>query len=106
MGRGGPRDLAALRDGIAAARHAASTLDGPLPAALAAARAALGSNPARATLLTAALADPAPHRLDDGGAIRRGFDAELDAELGLRDDSRKVIATFQLDYAQRYGVAA
>ena len=58
------------------------------------------------TDLTAALADPAPHRLEDGNAIRPGFDAELDAERALRDDSRRVLATLQLDYAQRYGVAS
>src|SRR5439155_11959281 len=56
--------------------------------------------------LTDALADPAPHRLDDGNAIRPGFDPELDAERTLRDDSRRVVATLQLDYAQRYGVAS
>jgi DNA mismatch repair protein MutS len=56
--------------------------------------------------LTAALSDPAPHRLEDGNAIRQGFDAELDAERGLRDDSRRVLAKLQLDYAQRYGVAS
>ena len=56
--------------------------------------------------MTAALADPAPHRLEDGNAIVPGFDAELDAERALRDDSRRVLATLQLDYAQRYGVAS
>jgi DNA mismatch repair protein MutS len=106
LARGGPRDLAALRDGLAAARIAHETLDGPLPAILAAARAALAVDPALAARLAEALADPAPHRLDDGGAIRPGFDAELDAERGLRDDSRRVLTGLQLDYAQRYGVAA
>jgi DNA mismatch repair protein MutS len=106
LGRGGPRDLAGLRDGIAAAAHAAAALDGPLPAALATARTALAIDPTLQRLLSDALSDPAPHRLDDGGAIKCGFDAELDAELALRDDSRKVIARFQLDYAQRYGVAS
>jgi DNA mismatch repair protein MutS len=106
LGRGGPRDLAALRDGIAAAANAAAALDGPLPAALTAARIALAIDPTLQRLLSDALADPAPHRLDDGGAIKRGFDTELDAELALRDDSRKVIAQFQLDYAQRYGLAS
>jgi DNA mismatch repair protein MutS len=106
LSRGGPRDLAALRDGMVAADNVAAALDGPLPAALAAARVALAVDPTLQRLLGDALADPAPHRLEDGGAIRRGFDPELDAELALRDDSRKVIAQFQLDCAQRYGVAS
>ena len=105
LNRGGPRDLAALRDGLATAAEIATALDGPLPAALAAARTAL---PALrlATDLAEALADPAPLRLEEGGVIRDGYDAELDAHRALRDDSRRVLATRQLDYAQRYGVAS
>ena len=68
--------------------------------------AALHVDPSLEQTLTAALADPAPHRLDDGNAILPGFDPELDAERALRDDSRRVLATLQLDYAQRYGVAS
>jgi DNA mismatch repair protein MutS len=56
--------------------------------------------------LAAALAEPAPLRLDDGGAIRTGFDPELDAEIRLRDDTRQVIAAFQTELAQRSGVAS
>jgi DNA mismatch repair protein MutS len=149
VNRGGPRDLAALRDGLAAARMAAGALvvsplplagkvgersetgEGAatpqdplppldarrpppqagevysgLPAALHSALTALHVDAALEHRLTDALADPAPHRLDDGNAIRAGFDAELDAERALRDDSRRVIATLQLDYSQRYGVAS
>jgi len=106
LARGGPRDLAALRDGLTAARIVYETLAGPLPAILEAARVALAVDPALAARLAEALADPAPHRLDDGGAIRPGFDPELDGERGLRDDSRRVLTGLQLDYAQRYGVAS
>lgn len=106
VGRGGPRDLAAVRDGMRTATEAASALEGPLPLALQEARDALVVDPSLLQMLTDALADPAPHRLDDGGAIRPGFDAELDTELSLRDKSRQMIARLQLDYAQRYGVAA
>ena len=106
LNRGGPRDLAALRDGLAAARHAEASLDGPLPPVLAAARGMLATDPALTRILTDALADPAPHRLEDGNVIRPGFDGELDAERSLRDDSRRVLATMQLDCAQRYGVAS
>jgi len=107
LDRGGPRDLAALRDGIEAARDAAATLDAPsLPPLLASASAALIIDDTLASLLAAALTDPAPLRLDEGNAIRPGFDAELDAERALRDDSRRVLAKLQLDYAQRFGVAS
>ena len=106
MQRGGPRDLAALRAGLAAAREAAAALAPPLPLLLEQARAALATDPALEAALAAALAEPAPLRLDDGPAIRAGFDAELDAERALRDDSRRVLAGMQLDYAQRFGVAS
>ena len=106
LSRGGPRDLAAIRDGLAAASAAHAALVAPLPVALADCAVALAVDPALGKLLTAALADPTPVRLDDGGAIRPGYDAELDAERALRDDTRGALAKLQLDYAQRYGVAA
>jgi DNA mismatch repair protein MutS len=106
LNRGGPRDLAALRDGLAAAHHAETALDGPLPPVLSAARGALATDPTLMRTLTDALADPAPHRLEDGNVIRPGYDGELDAERSLRDDSRRVLTTMQLDCAQRYGVAS
>ncbi len=109
VGRGQPRDLASLRDGLRAARAAAALLAGfadAMPAMLARARDLLGASQALESLLVRALADALPARLEDGGAIAPGFDGELDAERRLRDDSRKVIAGLQLDYAQRFGVAS
>ena len=105
LGRGGPRDLGALRDGLEAGQAARDALDGPLPSLLAEARGFLAPAPALRAQLQAALAGTVPARLEDG-AIAAGFDAELDAERALRDDSRRVIATLQLDYAQKYGVAS
>src|SRR5581483_6309844 len=104
LNRGGPRDLAALRDGLRAAQQAEAALAGPLPAVLAAARGALAVAPAVTATLADALTDPAPHRLEDGNVIRPAYDGELDAERSLRDDSRRVLAAMQLDCAQRYGV--
>ena len=106
LNRGGPRDLAALRDALASARHAEAALEGPLPAVLAQARTALAVDPTLARTLADALADPVPHRLEDGNVIRSGFDDELDKERALRDDSRRVLATMQLDCAQRYGLGS
>jgi DNA mismatch repair protein MutS len=106
LSRGTPRDLGAIRDGLNAASVGAEILQAPLPHALAAARAAIPSAPDLAEELTRALADPVPARLDDGGAIRTGFDGELDAHRTLRDESRKILAQMQLDFAQRFGVAS
>jgi DNA mismatch repair protein MutS len=106
LGRGGPRDLAVLRDGMHAARTAAALLDSPLPELVAGLLAGLAVDPELEQMLAAALADPVPPRLDDGAVIRPGFDPALDAERALRDDSRRVLTTLQLDLAQRYGVAS
>ena len=106
LNRGGPRDLAAVRDTLAAAREAAASLEGPLPEILSTSRSILAQELPIHGTLTAALTDPAPLRVDDGGTIRSGYDGELDAHRSLRDDSRRVLASMQLDYAQKYGVAS
>ncbi len=105
LGRGGPRDLAAVAGGLDAAAAIRAAMPGTLPALLCGAVAALDPAPGLAETLRAALAEPAPVRVDQG-AIADGYDAELDAERRLRDDSRRVVAGLQLDYAQRYGVAS
>jgi DNA mismatch repair protein MutS len=68
-------------------------------------RGMLDAGHALRSTLAGALAETPSTRIEDG-AIAPGYDAELDAERALRDDSRRVIATLQLDYAQRYGVAS
>jgi DNA mismatch repair protein MutS len=106
LGRGSPRDLAAIRAGLDAALHAAAALDGAVPATLAEARDSLRPAPALLDLLRRALAEAPPLRLDEGGAIAAGFDAELDAHRRLRDDSRRVVGQMQLDFCQQFGVAS
>ena len=106
LNRGGPRDLAAIRDGLSAAAAVADILQDPLPVALSDVRSAVPSVRWIATELTRALAEQTPARLEDGGVIRLGFDGELDAHRALRDESRRVLIALQLDFAQRYGVAS
>jgi DNA mismatch repair protein MutS len=104
VGRGGPRDLLALQQTMVAATNIAVAL--PSGGILDALRHDLQLDPALAARIGAALSPTPPARLDDGGVIAEGFDGELDAERRLRDDSRRVVTGLQLDYAQRYGVAA
>ncbi|MDB5401149.1 MAG: mismatch repair protein mutS [Rhodopila sp.] len=106
LSRGTPRDLAAMRDGLNAAFAIAEILQVPLPQALTDARSSIPGGLALVEELGRALADPVPARLEDGGAIRVGFDGELDAHRTLRDESRQVIAKLQLDFAQLFGVAS
>ena len=107
VGRGGPRDLAALRDGIVAADTALAQLSGlgEPPAEIAAIIAAL-RRPSRdlAQELSRALADALPLVKRDGGFIRDGYEAVLDESRALRDTSRLVVAAMQARYAEQTGV--
>ena len=81
VGRGGPRDLAAMRDGVTAAADLAAELEKfpELAAELAQAMQSLRRpDPAIAAELAAALADELPHLKRDGGFVRAGYDAALD----------------------------
>jgi DNA mismatch repair protein MutS len=107
VGRGGPRDLAAIRDGISAAAALAGRLDRlpRQPAEVADAVAALRQpDPARARELAAALADELPAFKRDGGFVQVGYERALDEARALRDESRKVIAQLQARYADETGV--
>jgi DNA mismatch repair protein MutS len=109
VGRGGPRDLAAVRDGLTAAAElgrACRALE-PCPAEIAAAAAALqAADPALAAELAAALADELPAFKRDGGFIRAGYRAALDETRALRDESRRVLAVLQARYAEDTGIRA
>lgn len=113
LGRGLPRDMAGIRDGLVAAREAAHSLAQPvpgqpeaqLPAILVQAIGWLGAARDLEAELHKALAEDLPARLDDGGVIATGYDAELDEHRTLRDNSRRLIAALQSDYATRFEVS-
>jgi DNA mismatch repair protein MutS len=107
VGRGGPRDLAGLRDGILASDSALAqlaALDDP-PAEIAAVMAAL-RRPSRelAREFERALAEQLPLIKRDGGFVREGYEAALDETRNLRDASRLVVASMQARYADDTGV--
>jgi DNA mismatch repair protein MutS len=101
VGRGGPRDLAAIRDGLRAASELAARLgSAPQVAEVADAVADLQRpNPAIAAELSAALGEDLPHLRRDGGFIGAHYDATLDETRSLRDESRRVVAALQARYA-------
>jgi len=113
LGRGGPRDLAQLRDGLYAGDRAAARCLGladeaPREVADACAALTLSAHAASATLaqtLDRALAPELPLLARDGGFLAAGYDAVLDEARALRDDSRKVIAALQASYAEETGIA-
>ncbi|MCC5976878.1 MAG: DNA mismatch repair protein MutS [Salinarimonas sp.] len=105
--RGGPRDLAAIRDGLIAARAIAALIDATqaparsLPEALAASRAALDAvDKSLSDTLAAALVEDPPLARRDGGFISEGRDPALDEARVLQSDSRRFIAALQGRYAQ------
>jgi DNA mismatch repair protein MutS len=103
IGRAGPRDLAAIRDGIVAAADIAQRLTEQAEVGhdIAAAIAALRRpDVALAAELTRALADELPAFRRDGGFVRAGYEVALDEARALRDESRRVIAALQVRYAE------
>jgi len=100
VGRGGPRDLAALGAGLAAAGEIRARLSGAgaLPAGLAEAAAALGDHGRLVEELGRALGPELPLAARDGGFIASGYRPALDELRALRDESRRLI----LELEQRY----
>ena len=107
VGRGGPRDLAAIRDGVLAAAELARALASlkDLPAEISeATQACRKPDGMLAAELSAALAAELPAFRRDGGFVREGYDATLDETRALRDESRRVVAALQARYAEETGV--
>lgn len=106
LGRGGPRDLGAILQGLAASAEIAALMGGEnLDGELEGARTAIAALPVDLShRLSFMLADELPLLKRDGGFIREAADAELDEVRALRDQSRRVIAGLQLQYAEETGV--
>ncbi|HTW52813.1 MAG TPA: DNA mismatch repair protein MutS, partial [Stellaceae bacterium] len=110
LGRGGPRDLAALRNalGETASLRLMLTAPGlvPLPPQLDAAEQRLGEHGGLVDRLRRALAAELPLFARDGGFIADAYSPELDELRELRDQSRRTIAALQARYAEETGVAS
>jgi DNA mismatch repair protein MutS len=105
--RGGPRDLAAIRDGVLAAADLSRALGAlkDTPAEVAdAMKSCRRPDGMLAAELSAALAVELPAFKRDGGFVREGYDATLDETRALRDESRRVVAALQQRYADETGV--
>jgi DNA mismatch repair protein MutS len=110
VGRGGPRDLAAIRDGLGCAAGLAKRIDADMylggPAANIAAYRDVMAGADRDLVggLEAALAEDLPLLVRDGGFVRPGYLAKLDENRALRDETRQVIAELQVKYAEATGI--
>jgi len=105
LGRGGPRDLAAIRDGLEAAFAIAAAAAAEMPDELRHAVTALAALPQSLhEALSDTLADTMPLLKRDGGFVRDGAIPALDEARTLRENSRRVIADLQGRYAAETGV--
>jgi len=112
LGRGGPRDLAAVRDALARAGEVRLRLAeprfAPAPELIALAVADLGEpggeHGALIDRLERALVAEPPALARDGGFVAPGYSARLDELRTLRDESRRLIAGLQAKYVQATGV--
>jgi len=107
LARGGPRDLAAVRDALRAAEAMRSALLAATaaPQELREQTGNLGEHSALIDRLGRALAADLPLLARDGNFIARGYAPVLDELVELRDDSRRLIAGLQEKYAGIGGVA-
>lgn len=107
LGRGGPRDLAAVRDALAETRSLRDVIEGadltPPPGILRLAD-LLGHHGDLVAHLREALAAELPPLVRDGNFIAQGFRPDLDETRLLRDESRRHIAGLQQKYADATGV--
>ncbi|MGY2733494.1 DNA mismatch repair protein MutS [Sphingomonas sp. UYP23] len=107
-GRGSPRDLGQLRDGLDGAWRLGERLgkiDQP-PALLGELAPALRGHGALIDLLTRALVASPPIDASDGGYIAPGYDAALDDLRDAGAGGRRAIAALEADYRGRTGVTA
>lgn len=106
LDRGGPRDLGSIRQGLAAARQVGEFLSRALlPEELSTAFSNLSKLPRFVEEeMDRVLGDDLPLLKRDGGFVREGAHGELDEVRALRDQSRRVIAGLQLQYADETGI--
>ncbi|OLY44581.1 DNA mismatch repair protein MutS [Bartonella apis] len=108
LGRGGPRDMAAIQRGFAVICDVRNLFAGKLlPQELSDALATLEKLPVDLhSHLDRILADDLPLLKRDGGFVRKNYNQELDELRTLRDESRRFIAKLQGRYAEETGVKA
>ncbi|MBI4030226.1 MAG: DNA mismatch repair protein MutS [Proteobacteria bacterium] len=107
-GRGGPRDLAQIRDGLKQAETIGAILGiTAVPEALNNISSGLKQNPsvqALADHMKRALANDLPFLARDGNFIREGYSRKLDDLRALRSDGKRLIAKLQEQYQKQTGI--
>ncbi|HET7576936.1 MAG TPA: DNA mismatch repair protein MutS [Sphingomicrobium sp.] len=107
-GRGSPRDLAQLRDGLAAAAGLRDELgqEADRPALLDRLLPLLGGHAALVDKLRSALVDSPPIDASKGGYIAEGYDPALNALRAASSDGRRAIAALESRYRESTGISS
>jgi len=113
LGRGGPRDLIVIRESLGVSEEICAVfsqspnIDTPHNLSLILSQLSLSDKPHLAALrrdLKKALTVDVPLQARDGGFIAAGWQAAIDTLKTLRDDSRRIVAGLQTDYAKAANV--
>jgi len=109
LGRGGPRDILSIRLSMQTGSEIGKTIRSKtdIPAQINACVEAFDLSSDMTALLSdiaEAFKDEPPLLARDGGFINPGWNAQLDEFLGLRDDSRRIVAGLQSQYAEQAAV--
>ena len=107
-GRGSPRDLALLRDGLSAAALLRRELEQEpeRPPILESLLPRLGGHAALVDRFARALVESPPLDASKGGYIAEGYDAALDALREAASNGRRAIATLEARYRDSTGISS
>lgn len=107
-GRGSPRDLGQIRDGLAEARRIRDVLAAKpdRPELLERLLPALGGHGALVDHMQRALVPSPPTERQNGGFIAEGYDAALDELRRVSGNARRAIAALEGRYREETGIAA
>lgn len=103
-GAGGARDMRALAYSLAALANVHSLLAGANDEIFAGLGAKIKPLPETLDLIERAIVDEPPAVMKDGGAIRRGYNAELDSLRDAAMRGREWLAEYQTKEQQRSGI--
>lgn len=106
IGRGGPRDLAAIRNALGQFPKLVDTLRPEAPEQVRALIDDLTGFDELSHRLDEALVAEPPILVRDGGFIAPGFDDDLEEARKLRDEGRGVIAGYQSAYAEETSIGS